>query len=161
MHHAPRVRIGQGVGHVVKDAPGVPQGQGAFALHAGAEGLALHVRHGEVEEVPGRPRGEQGHDVRMLQGRGQLGFATEPVGVDAGRQLGGEDLHHHPAGQPHLFGEIHAAHAAAPQLALEAVLAGERGFELGKEVLHKAVKDTPSDSCPDTTAAAAPASGEP
>ena len=56
------------------------------------EGLALDERHDVVEQVAGGARGEEGDDVRMLQGGGQLDLALEPLGLDRRGHLGREYL---------------------------------------------------------------------
>ena len=57
----------------------------------------------------------------MLQPRRELDLALEPVAIDARRHLGREDLDDHAAAERGLFREEDPAHAAAAELALDAV----------------------------------------
>ena len=66
-------------------------------------------------------RVEQRHDVRVLQRSRELDLAAEPLGVDPGCHLGREHLHHHYAAELDVPRCEHAAHAAAAELALDAV----------------------------------------
>src|SRR6266536_2681286 len=84
-----------------------------------------------------RPGGEQRDDVRVLQRGGELRLTAEPVDVHAGAELGRQHLDHHAPPQTELLGEVHAAHAAAAELLLEAVRAAERGREAGEEIRHE------------------------
>ena len=59
--------------------------------------------------------------MRVLQGGSEADLALEPLGAHAGRQLGGQHLHHHLPAEPHFLGEEYAAHAATAELALDAV----------------------------------------
>ena len=59
--------------------------------------------------------------MRVLQLGGEANLALEPLHVHPGRHLGREDFNHHLPPQADLFGQEHAAHAAAAELALDAV----------------------------------------
>ena len=89
----------------------------AVAPEPGAQRLALDQRHGVVEQVAGLAGGEQRDDVGMLERRGEVDLAAEPVQAQAGRELGREHLDHHLPAEAGLLGHEHAAHGAAAQLA--------------------------------------------
>src|SRR5207253_4348117 len=73
-------------------------------------------------------------DVRLLQRRGDLDFAIEPLGADPLRQLGGEDLYDDLAPQLGIFGDEDAGHPAAAQLTLQCVCRTECRLELFAQV---------------------------
>ena len=66
----------------------------------------------------------------MLQLRGEVDLALEAFAIDAGRQVGRQDLDYDLPGEGALRGDEHAAHAAALELAFEGVGAADRGFQL-------------------------------
>ena len=55
---------------------------------------------------------------------------------DVVRQVGGEELHHHPPVVRELGGEVQSAHPAAAELVLDAVGITQRVLQLGHEVDH-------------------------
>jgi hypothetical protein len=57
----------------------------------------------------------------MLQRGGEADLALEPLGAHARGQFRGEHLHDDLSAEPHFLGEEDAAHAAAAELALDAV----------------------------------------
>ena len=60
----------------------------------------------------------------------------EPVDVDAGEEIGRQQLHHDLPSERRLFGEEDAGHAAAAELTLERVRAAESRLEVVAEVGH-------------------------
>jgi hypothetical protein len=55
-------------------------------------------------------------DVRVIQGRGQVGFAIESLAkLVAGRQIGGQHLQGFAPWQPWVLDEIHLAHPPGTQ----------------------------------------------
>ena len=67
--------------------------------------------------------------MRMLQARGQQDLAPESFGADTGGEVRRQHLDDHAPSERALFGDEDAAHAAAAQLALECVRAGECRLE--------------------------------
>ncbi len=59
--------------------------------------------------------------MRVLQRGSEADLALEPLGAHTRRHLRGQHLHHHLTPEAHFLGEEHAAHAAAAELALDAV----------------------------------------
>lgn len=57
----------------------------------------------------------------MLESRGHLDFPLEPVGTDAGGDLGRQDFDDHFAPQRLLFGDEDPRHPAAAEFALQRV----------------------------------------
>ena len=66
----------------------------------------------------------------MLELRGELDLPAEPIDAHAGGELGQEHLDHDLAAQRGLVRQEDARHAAAAQLALEAVGAAQGGLQL-------------------------------
>ena len=126
--------IGERVGHVAEDAYRLGDRELALARQLGAERLALDVRHDVVEEVPASAGGQEGHHVRVLQPGGHADFPLEPLDVDGRGGFRREHLDHHLALDLHLFGHEDPAHAAAAELAEDAVVRADRVLHLALEV---------------------------
>ncbi len=136
VHDAVAVRVGEGVAHIAQDPHRVAHGQLALVGDASAQRLARDVRHDVVEQVALRSGGEQRDDMRVLQRGGKANLALEPLRAHPGRQLGWQHLHHHLPAEPHFVGEEHAAHAAAAQLALDAVGVSQRRLQAFSKLSH-------------------------
>jgi hypothetical protein len=122
-----------------------------LALQPVAERLALHEGHG-VEEVLGdqaigrlgdwvdrRSEGaavEQGEDVGMMQAGRQRDLTQEPLTAQHGGEFGPEHLERDLPLVLEVSGEVDRGHAAAPELALERVAAGEGRREALQGVGH-------------------------
>ena len=96
----------------------------------GAEALAVHERHGVVEQ-PCRDTGiVQWKDVRMAQLRGDPDLALEPTSIPGSGVQGGDvrmdDLQGDRAAVTLLTCQVDGGHAAPAELALDAVAAGQR-----------------------------------
>src|SRR6185437_6220988 len=78
--------------------------------------------------------GEHGEHVRALKPRRDLHFLLEAGGADLAGHLRREDLDDDLAIERALGAEEEAAHAAAGELAVDAVCIAERGLEAGKQV---------------------------
>ncbi len=61
----------------------------------------------------------------MRELRGQQDFPLEPVAPEVGASGGRQQLDRHPAPELHVGSEVHGRHAAAPQLAHQAVATRE------------------------------------
>jgi hypothetical protein len=120
---ADRVRGAQGVRGLDHDAADLFGGQVAAALEALRDGLAVHVRHHEIDEPVGALADRvDRHDVRMRQARRRLRLAQEPqADLLPERELRRQDLDGHAALEALIVGVIHHAHPAAADLALEGV----------------------------------------
>ena len=70
----------------------------------------------------------------MLERGRELDLAPEALDVDAGGQLGRQDLDDHLPAERGLLGDEHTAHAAAAELALEAVGIAESLLQLPQKV---------------------------
>ena len=134
VHDAVPVGVAQRVGHVAKDAGGLGHGQLAVAPEPRAQRLALHERHGVVEQLAGLAGGEERDDVGMLERGGQVDLAAEAVEAQAGGEVGREHLDHHRSAEAGLLGHEHAAHGAAAELAADDVAVAEGGAELVERV---------------------------
>ncbi len=121
VHHAVPVRVSERVAYVSQDPHRFTHGQGARVRDAGTQRLARDVRHDVVQQVALGSGGEHRHDVGMLQLGGELDLALESLGAHTSGQLGRQHLHHHATAEAHLLGEEDATHAAAAELAFDAV----------------------------------------
>ena len=74
--------------------------------------------------------------VRVLQVRGDLDLVQEPLRADDRGELGPEHLERDRAIVFEVAREVDGRHAALTEVPLDAVAVGERGGELGCEVLH-------------------------
>src|SRR5213082_3004931 len=90
------------------------------SVDEGAKRFALDERHRVVEQlVAGLARAEHGDDARMMQTAGDLDLALEAVDVDAGGEIGGEDLHDNAPAERGIVGDVYLRHPAATALAAE------------------------------------------
>ena len=99
-----------------------------------AEDLALDERHGEPELAGGLARVVDGQDVRVLQPGGEADLALEALGAERVGQLGVQHLERDGAVVPDVVREIDRRHAAAAELALDRVVAGETCLKLSARV---------------------------
>ena len=127
--HTLCVRVGQGPRHVPDDGDRLGDGDGALAREPLAERASLHERHRVVRQPVGRAGREQRDDVRLLEARGELDLAREPLRGEPGGEVGVQDLHHHVALQRYVAGEEDAAHAAAAQLTRQRVRGPKGGLQ--------------------------------
>ncbi len=132
--------MGQGVRHVVQDPHRIAHWELAFARQLDAQAFAFDVRHDVPQQIACRAGRQQRDDMRMLQRGRELDFAPEPFGIHAGGHLGREHFDDHPAAKRGLVGEEHAAHAATPELALDAVRVPDHRLQTRLEVVHGAPK---------------------
>jgi len=72
----------------------------------------------------------------MCQAGGGFDFPQESLAPDGGGELGRQDLDGHGTTMFPVLGEVDRRHPPAPELALDRVLARERGPQLGKRVGH-------------------------
>ena len=107
----------------------IRDGQLARAHEPVPQRFAVDVRHHIIEEPAGLARIEHAEYVRMLQPRGDLDLAAEPLGAERRREVGAQHLDRHLAVVLEVFGEIDHRHPALAELALDAVAVGERGGE--------------------------------
>ena len=134
--HPALVRVGERLHHVVEDADHVAHRQRALALHACAERLALDEGHGVVQQLLVLAGREERHDVRMLELRGELDLAPEPVDVHPRGEIGRQHLDDDRPRQRALPGDEHAAHPPAHELAIELVGGSEGGGQAFAEGIH-------------------------
>ena len=124
--HAAAVRVAQGIRHLARDGQGVVQRELLLAVHAGAQGLALHERH-HVEEPSARLAGiVQRQDMWMPQVRGGLDLALEALTSQEFRELGAEHLDRDLASMLQVVCAIHRGHAADSQDTVDAVSVVQR-----------------------------------
>ena len=103
-------------------------------LQPGSQGLPAHVWH-DVEELSVRGAAvEQREDVGVLEARGGLDLAQEPLTAQRGGQLGMEDLDGDRTVVAEVVGQIHGGHATSPELALDAVTVGKSSCKLGEPI---------------------------
>ena len=128
MYEVARMGRVQGARHLRDDADRIRRIQTA-ALQALLEVTPLDIAHGDEENVLGRPGLVDRDDVRMVDRRGQLRLAQEPV---TERLVPGEahsqQLESDPPLQPQILGQIDDAHATPAQQRLDPV-AGKLGAD--------------------------------
>src|SRR2546430_10635158 len=73
----------------------------------------------------------------MCQAGGGFDFPQESLAPHGGRELGRQDLDGHGTTMFVVVGEVDRRHPTTPELALDRVLARERGPQLGKRVGHQ------------------------
>jgi hypothetical protein len=71
--------------------------------------------------------------VRVLQPGGELDLPLEPLDVDRGAHVGGEQLDDYLAAQPGFLGEEDTAHPSASQFLQDAVGITQGGLQPGLE----------------------------
>ena len=87
-----------------------------LSLEQGAEIGALDVAHGDVEPSVRLTRVVHGHDVRVVEARGQLGLDEEALAeAHVLSALGRDELQRDGPPQPRVERPIDDAHAAAPE----------------------------------------------
>jgi hypothetical protein len=91
-----------------------------------AQGLALDKRHGQPELARVLPRVVHPQDVGVLEPGGEPDLALEAFGAERDGEIAVEDLERHRAIVAAVVREVHRGHAAAAELALDAVALGER-----------------------------------
>ena len=97
------------------------------------EGLALGERHDVVQQAAGLPRVIQRENVGVLECRGDLDLAEEPLAAEDGRQLGLEQLDGDAPVVLQVLGEKDDRHPTAAKLSLDPVSIAERRRELLEE----------------------------
>ncbi len=124
-----RVRVPQGGGDISGDTERLLNGELFLPRQPVAQRFACHVRH-DVEQKPVRFTGVvQRQDVGMIQPGGDLHLTQKPIGPEGRRHLRAEHLDRHPTVMLDVVREIDGGHAAAPQLSLDDIAAGEGGVE--------------------------------
>ena len=120
----------EGVGDLQGEPDGVVEGELLLPVDPRPQRLALDVGHDVVEDagaVGELSRVEERQDVGMMEVGRDVDLAEEPLGAEAGRQLRPEDLQGHGPVVPEVFGQEDRRHAAAAELALDAVPIGHGG----------------------------------
>jgi hypothetical protein len=121
VHDTVLVGILQGSRGIGGYSEGIVHRELRFTPEPVAQRLALDVRHGEPQLANGFARVEHGQDVGVLEPCGGLDLASEAVRAERLSQLGVEDLESDRPLVSEVVGQEHRGHAAAPELALEAV----------------------------------------
>ena len=127
------VRVRQRVGGSADDLHRLTERQPPVARESLPERLALNEGHRVVEEPIGVARGEHRDDVRVPKPRRERDLALEPLGAHLARELGRKHLHNDAPTERRLGSHEDAAHAPAPEFALECVAAGKRPGQAGVE----------------------------
>ena len=128
MHEPARVRRVESARELRDDADRLP-GLETAAFEALLEVAPLDVAHRDEEDVLGARGLVDRNDVRVVDRRGELGLAQEPLpeGVVLG-EAGVHQLQRHPSLEPEVVGEVDDAHPARAQQRLDPV-AGELGAD--------------------------------
>ena len=134
MDEAARVGVGQRPRSLAEDACRLMWRERSAVGDPLGERFAGNVRHDEVDEALRFVDPMDRDDVGMGEARGHLRFANELLAsFGQHRQLRRQHFDRDLARQPDLARQIHDAHAAAAELPLEGILAGEGGLKLDKK----------------------------
>jgi hypothetical protein len=123
----------EGIGHLARYGQGGVDGELHLAVESLAERLPLHVRHGVPQEPVCLTGVEDRQKVGVVEASGEPDLPEEPVGPQCGSELGMEHLEGYRPVVPEIAGQVHGSHAAAPQLALDAVAVGQSGLETSED----------------------------
>ena len=135
VNDAVAVRIVERARHCARQADRLVDGELLLTLQARAERFAGHIRH-DVEEQPFRlARVEERQEMRVLQVRGDANLGKKPLGPEERAELRVEDLESDRAVVPPISCEVDGGHPAAPDLALDLVLA-RKGVTQGGQDVH-------------------------
>ena len=130
VHDSVFVRIRERGGDLAQHANGMVDGQLAVPREANPQRLAVHERHREVRQAVRLARGEQRHDVWMLELGRKEDLALETFERDLRRGLRREHLDHDLAVERGLLGDEHARHPTAAEFALERVASAQGRLQL-------------------------------
>ena len=128
--HAVLVCIGQRACDGGRDPHGVAHRELLLAVEPRAQRLALHIRHDIKEEPASLATVEQRQQIRMLQVRGDLDLAQEPLDAEHRAEFRLEHLEGDAPFMAQVARQVHGRHAAFADLAVNHVSIGERGSEL-------------------------------
>ncbi len=131
------VRVLERVGDLARDLERVLEGQAPLALQPVAQRFALYVRHHVVQHPGGLTGVVQRQDVRVGETRDDLDLAEEALGAERGGQLRPQDLQRDLPAEALVVGQVDEGHAAAPELALDGVAAGEGIGQTVLDVAHR------------------------
>ena len=88
--------------------------------------------------MTGFARVQQGQDVRMLEIRGDLDLAVEPLGAERGGEVRTQDLDRDLPLVAQVLREVDSRHAATAEFAFNGVAVSEGGREPGGNLGHGA-----------------------
>src|SRR2546428_11169938 len=137
VHDAVFVRIRERGGDLAQHANGMVDGQLAVPGEANPQRLAVHERHREVRQAVRLARGEQRHDVWMLELGRQEDLGLETFERDLRRGLPREHLDHDLAVERGLLRDEHARHPTAAEFALERVASAQGRLQLVAEIRRR------------------------
>src|SRR6185503_17063759 len=136
------VRVVERVGGLARDAKRIVDRKLIFTPEPLAQGLALDIRHGEPEVPACLARIKDTQDVWMLEPGGQANLAQEPVRTESGGELRMENLEGDGPVVPEIARQEDGGHAAAAELMLDRVAAGQGGRERRLEIAAHAAPAT-------------------
>ena len=126
MDDARAVRVRESPRHLAQHPGGLAWQQRTARADTLAECDPVDVRHDDVHEAATLAGGIDGNDVRVTQPRDRLRFAEKGLAqIGASGERRRQHLDRDGPSQPRLAREIDDAHAAAAELPLERVLAGQ------------------------------------
>jgi len=134
MNYPALVRIGERLEHVTHDANRLRNGELPALLEPGAQRLTFDERHRIVRDAGRDPGRQHRHYVRVLQLGDELNLPTETLHVDLRGELSGQDLDDDFSPERGLFGEEHARHPSAAELALDHICVTKAFFERAAKV---------------------------
>ena len=132
--------IRERAGDLTRDRHGLLHRQLLFPLQALAQRLSLDVGHDVIQQLTGGAGIVQREDVGMVQLRGDLDLAQEPLRAQGRGDLLAQHLDGDGAVMAPVTGEKHDSHPSAPELALERVAVRQGGPEALLKIAHARAK---------------------
>ena len=112
-----KMRVGEGLGDLLRDARRAPGREGAVAPYGVRQGFPIDEVHHQVGAAALLAGIVDGHDVRVLKAGGGHHFQTKALpGLARAGDAGEEDLERHVAAQGRMVGPVDGAHPASPKM---------------------------------------------
>ena len=136
MDDAVRVRVAERGGDLPRDRECVVDAKLLLAVHGDAKRFALNVGHDEEQKAVGLAGIVEWENARMIQARDDVDLAQKSIRADRRGELRVQNLQRDVPMVFHVVGEIDRRHAAAADLALDAIASGQRALETAEGVVH-------------------------
>ena len=115
------VRVAEGAGDFARQPQRLVERHLLLTIDACPQRLAGDERHHVIELPARRARVEQREDVGVTQTRRDRDFLQEAFGANGPADIRIDDFHRDAAVVLEIFGQVHRGHAAAAQLAFDAI----------------------------------------
>jgi hypothetical protein len=128
------MRVLERIGDIAEDSNALADGKLSRSQNSRTQRLTFDAGHRIVEEPLLCAGREERDDVRVLEPRCQLDFASEAVDVETSAEIGRQDFYHDVATQLDFPGDEDARHSATAQLVGDLVSLTERVLELLRQI---------------------------